>query len=575
MKLKAKWMGLALTGVALSGCGALLGLDEFTEGAGGAGTGTSTSAETSSTSTGGGECTGVETQTCYEFDAATLGKGVCNGGTKTCKDGVFGACEGQVGPSAEDCSKPEDENCDGVACSEAIWSEQFGGGDTAFTSDLATDPTGNVLVAGTFTGNLNFGSTAGTNLDVLSGSAMFLAKLGPDGSHVWSKSFAPKGDAAIFARVSSAKDGQIFLSGYYKVGIDLGGGVLNATGNQDFFVASFDKDGKHLWSKTFGLDSDAFVRDIAVGPDGDPVIVGEYGNGSLTFGGSTYSSPPMNTNAFVAKLAHADGSEIWSRSYGDVPNYPAGNQSATAVAVDSTNNVVIAGTLTAEIDLGLGVTDFSPDGGLDVFVAGLDSKGAPIWHTYFHGPADQIASAVAVDSMGSTYITGAFSGSTQFDSTDLSTMKTTTSATDNDVFLVKLKAQGKHAWMKQYGDASAQVNLSAFQGLSAPLSVAVDSKDNVLLAGGYLGTMSFGMASITSAGDSDWFLGKLDSDGAYLWSKSFGDSAPAQLVAGIGADPKTGAVVIGGVNDGSLAIGPGAPLKAKGPVNVAVAKLNP
>ena len=125
MKLKAKWTGLALTGAALSGCGALLGLDEFTEGSGGAGTSTGTTSSTS-TVTGGGECTGVDTQSCYDFDAAMLGKGVCKGGAKTCKNGVFGACEEQVGPSAEDCSKPEDEDCDGVACSEAIWSKEFG-----------------------------------------------------------------------------------------------------------------------------------------------------------------------------------------------------------------------------------------------------------------------------------------------------------------------------------------------------------------------------------------------------------------------------------------------------------------
>lgn len=206
MKLKAKWMGLAVTGVALSGCGALLGLDQFTEGSGTTGTSTGTGgATTSSTSsaTGGSECTGVETQSCYDFDAALIGKGICKGGTKTCKDGVFGACEGQVGPSAEDCSKPEDENCDGVACSETIWSKEFGEltasvKNFAIVEDLAVLASGNILVTGVFTSSINFGSTPATELTSSpTGASLFLAELAPDGSHVWSERFQPQGDGAL------------------------------------------------------------------------------------------------------------------------------------------------------------------------------------------------------------------------------------------------------------------------------------------------------------------------------------------------------------------------------------------
>lgn len=89
------------------------------------------------------------------------------------------------------------------------------------------------------------------------------------------------------------------------------------------------------------------------------------------------------------------------------------------------------------------------------------------------------------------------------------------------------------------------------------------------------GAMTLGTTVLTSAGDSDWFVGKLNSDGTHLWAKSFGDSAPIQMATSVRTDPKTNAVVLGGVNDGSLAIGPGVPLKAKGSLDVIVAKLNP
>ena len=572
-------MGLALAGAALSGCGALLGLDEFTEGAGGSGTGTGSTS--TSTVTSGGACTGAETQPCYEFDAATLGKGVCKGGTKTCKDGVFGACEGQVGPSAEDCSKPDDESCDGVACSEAVWSKQFGDAtpaakNLAAVEDLAALANGNVLVAGVFTSSINFGPTAATTLTTSPGNvSIFLAELGPDGSHVWSKRFETQGDGTSLVKLAVSSSGQIFLSAFYKVAIDFDGSVLTALGvtARDFFVASFDKTGKLLWDKTFGLESQAFVSDSAVGPDGDPVFVGQYGNGSLALDGMTYDSP-MGFNAFVAKLGHADGAVVWSHSYGDSASATVGDQAATAVAVDTTGKIAIMGTMNAVTDFGSGSNDYSPAGGTDVFVTQLAADGNPIWHTYFFGPQDESAASLAVDSVGSIYVAGAFSGATQFRATDLSMTKSTTGPTDSDFYLVKITAQGKHAWMKQYGNASPQVDPSALS-LGAGLFLSVDSKDNVLFAGGFLGAITLGTAALTSAGDSDWFVGKLSSDGAHLWSKSFGDSAPTQLVTSVGSDPKTDAVVLAGVNDGSLAIGPGAPLKAKGSLDVVVAKLNP
>lgn len=179
-----------------------------------------------------------------------------------------------------------------------------------------------------------------------------------------------------------------------------------------------------------------------------------------------------------------------------------------------------------------------------------------------------------MDSIGSTYVTGGFSGATEFATIDLSTTKSSTGPKDTDFYLVKLTAQGKHAWMKQYGDMSPQFDPIPI-GVGASLCLGVDSKDNVLLAGGFLGAITMDTAILSSAGDSDWFVGKLGPDGSQLWAKSFGDSAPAQVVTSIGSDPKTDAVIWGGVNDGTLVIGPGAPLKAKGSLDVIVAKLNP
>lgn len=51
-------------------------------------------------------------QACYTGDAGTLGVGVCHGGVEICSNGIWGACQGQVLPSAEVCDGL-DNNCNG------------------------------------------------------------------------------------------------------------------------------------------------------------------------------------------------------------------------------------------------------------------------------------------------------------------------------------------------------------------------------------------------------------------------------------------------------------------------------
>lgn len=49
---------------------------------------------------------------CYTFDPATEGVGACRPGERRCNGADFGECEGQVGPSVETCND-EDDDCDG------------------------------------------------------------------------------------------------------------------------------------------------------------------------------------------------------------------------------------------------------------------------------------------------------------------------------------------------------------------------------------------------------------------------------------------------------------------------------
>jgi len=57
-------------------------------------------------------CDADDTTACYSGSAETLGVGACRGGTRSCRDGAWGPCEGEVLPQEID--RGMDDDCDGV-----------------------------------------------------------------------------------------------------------------------------------------------------------------------------------------------------------------------------------------------------------------------------------------------------------------------------------------------------------------------------------------------------------------------------------------------------------------------------
>ncbi|MBI3249129.1 MAG: VCBS repeat-containing protein [Deltaproteobacteria bacterium] len=105
----------------------------------------------------GRQCTGGQTQACYEGPDGTPGVGLCQAGLRTCQpDGTYGACLGQVLPQTEICGNKIDEDCNGqdLTCpplnhppditSEPVTAATVG---QPYTYDVnATDPDNDTLI---------------------------------------------------------------------------------------------------------------------------------------------------------------------------------------------------------------------------------------------------------------------------------------------------------------------------------------------------------------------------------------------------------------------------------------------
>ncbi len=94
------------------------------------------------------DCTDGDTQACYSGASGTEGVGVCAAGTQTCVNGSFGACTGEVTPTAETCDG-QDDDCDGtvdngVKTTFYADTDGDGFGDATTTKDACSAPAGYV-----------------------------------------------------------------------------------------------------------------------------------------------------------------------------------------------------------------------------------------------------------------------------------------------------------------------------------------------------------------------------------------------------------------------------------------------
>jgi hypothetical protein len=143
---------------------------------------------------------------------------------------------------------------------------------------------------------------------------------------------------------------------------------------------------------------------------------------------------------------------------------------------------------------------------------------------------------VAVDSSGNVYVTGAFGGTAHFGSQIL------ISQGDNDVFISKSDAQGMVLWARRCGGPSYGENGNA---------IGVDSAGNVYVTGQFRDTANFGSYTLTSYGESDVFVAKLDPAGNFLWAINGGNDL-YDYAQSLAVDPTGNAYVSGVIGYGTV-----------------------
>ena len=275
-----------------------------------------------------------------------------------------------------------------------------------------------------------------------------------------------------------------------------------------------------LWATKAGGTSGDNGYCIAADASGNSYVTGGF-EGTATFGSTTLTSNGEE-DIFIAKL-DSSGNWLWAKKAGG-KYWDEG----LGIAVDASGNIYITGYFDGTTTFGS--TTLKSNGGTDIFIAKLDSRGNWLWATKAGGTGDDWGYGIAVDTSGNSYVTGGFDtrATATFDSITL------TNKGVCNIFVAKLNSSGNWLWVKNAGVTVA----------NRGLDIAVGASGNSYITGYFADSATFGSTTLTSSGMSDIFIAKLDSSGNWLWVQNAGGTG-SDWSHGIAVDASGNSYVTG------------------------------
>lgn len=576
---------LSVLAAGTSGCGVLLGLDDFTvsNGTGGSMSSSSSASSSSTTSVGGHggmtgsggmtssgstggamACAPASTMACYTGAMGTENVGACKGGTQTCaNDGsAWGACLGEIVPAgADDCANGVDATCDNLvtcACVANSVSPCYDGGSGTMNK-------------GTCVGGMHMCDALGKGYGACVGEVTPLAQDDCSVGAVNHDTSCDGTNSCVCVPGTSAGcySGVIGTSG--KGTCHDGTKLCDASGlfygacSGEVTPTVVDDCTQLADTSCDGVNTCVCLPNSSASCySGMPANTAGVGNckagmkacnaGGTAYGACVGEVGPQPENCSVKGDEDCNGNPcsdcLWSEIFGD-----ASPQAGAAIGSDALGNVYETGWFQGSINFG-GGNLVAPTGN-NSFLVKLDAAGAHIWSKKL-GTSTNYAPAGAVDSAGNIAMGGSFQGTLDVGCGAM------TSAGSDDIFVAKFNSTGICLWSKRFGNAASN---------GAPSGIALDASGNVTITGAFAGAVDFGQGLLTSAGGNDIFVAKLlAGSGTTQWAKRFGD-AGQQYGERVACEP-SGNIFVTGEFAGTISFG-GPSFTAGGTQDVFLVSLDP
>lgn len=296
--------------------------------------------------------------------------------------------------------------------------------------------------------------------------------------------------------IAIAKDGSIYITGYFRGTATFGSTTLTSKGNQDAFVAKLNPSGAFIWAKGFGGTADDRGIDVLLSPN-DFVYVVAHIAGAVTLGSQTIT--PQGNSAALLVSWNPNGTFVSAKPFDSTSEF-----TVRGTASDDSGVVLVgefSGTTTQ------GPTTLTAKGTRDCFLLKVGWSGQLTWARQLGGNgSEEYCSKIAVRKNGDLAISGYFKGTMTIGSQNY------TATGDFDGFLTYMTAQGNISWTKLLSGAPKDV---APKGIGA--SVQFDANGDIVWSGRFTGSVTLGTTVMKSESLLDTFVSRWEPNGTMRW----------------------------------------------------------